>query len=81
MAPSECVDHIDDDDRVDEHCNVSFNCLSCANMVVTEVVILLLDDEARMLVILRMNVHFMECMKEHYGHAVGNQPWKMTVID
>ena len=56
-------------------------CLSCANMVVTEGNTLLLDDEVRMLVILRMNVHFMEFMREHYGHAVGNQPWKMTVVD
>ena len=25
MATLECVDHIDDDDMVDEHCNMSFN--------------------------------------------------------
>ncbi len=56
-------------------------CLSCANMVVTEGNTLLLDDEVRMLVILRMNVDFMEFMREHYGHVVGNQPWKMTVVD
>ena len=90
MATSECVDHIDDDDMVDEHCNISFNdeshvslnaesfcerCLSCANMVVAEVNTLLLDVEVRMLVILRMNVHFMEFMREHYVHVVGNQSY------
>ena len=56
-------------------------CLSCANMVVTDGNTLLDDDEVTMLVILRMNANFMEFMREHYGHVVSNQPWKMTVVD
>ncbi len=56
-------------------------CLSCANMVVTEGNTLLQDDEVKMLVILRMKVHFTEFMREHYGHVVGNQPRKMTVVE
>jgi hypothetical protein len=38
-------------------------CLSCANMVVRDVNTLLLDEEVKMLVILRMNAHFMEFMR------------------
>ncbi len=54
-------------------------CLSCANMDVTNGNTLLLLDEIKMLVRLRMtNVHFVEFMRAHYGHVVGNQPWKMT---
>ena len=41
-------------------------------MVVTEENTLLHDDEVKMLVILRMNVHFIDFMREHYGHLVGN---------
>ena len=50
-------------------------------MVVTVGNTLLQDDEVKMLVILRMNVHFMEFMREHYGHGVANQPWKMTIVE
>jgi hypothetical protein len=50
-------------------------------MVVTEGNTLLQDDEVKMLVILRMKVHFTEFMREHYGHVVGNQPRKMTVVE
>jgi hypothetical protein len=50
-------------------------------MVVTVGNTLLQDDEVKMLVILRMNVHFMEFMREHYGHVVANQPWKMTIVE
>ena len=56
-------------------------CLSCANMVVSDGNTLLLDEEVKMLVILRMNAHFMEFMREHYAHAVANQPWKMTIVE
>ena len=35
-------------------------CLSCANMVVTDGNTLLPDEDVKMLVILRMNVHFIE---------------------
>ncbi len=41
----------------------------------------LLDEEDKMLVILRMNVNFMEFMREHYAHVVANQPWKMTIVE
>jgi hypothetical protein len=56
-------------------------CLSCANMVVTDGNTLLQDDEVKMRVILRMNVHFMEFMREHYGHVDAIQPWKMTFVE
>jgi len=41
-------------------------------MVVTNGNTLLQDDEVKMFVILRMKVHVVEFMKEHYGHVVGN---------
>ena len=50
-------------------------------MVVTNGNTLLQDDEVKMLVILRMKVYFMEFMRERHGHVVGNQPWKMTVVE
>jgi hypothetical protein len=56
-------------------------CLSCANMVVTDDHTFLQDDEVKMFVILRMNVYFMEFMREHYGHVVANQPWKMIIVE
>jgi hypothetical protein len=56
-------------------------CLSCAYLIVTEENTLLLDDEVKMLVILRMNVSFMEFTRDHYGHVIGQQPWKMTIVD
>jgi hypothetical protein len=56
-------------------------CLSCANLIVTEGSTLLLDDEVKMLVILRMNVSFMEFMRDDYAHVIGQQPWKMTIVD
>ena len=39
------------------------------------------DEEVQMLVILRMNVHFMEFMREHYANLVANQPLKMTGVE
>ncbi len=42
---------------------------------------LLSDDEAKMLVILRINVHFMEFMRDHCGHVVANQPWRLTIVE
>ncbi len=56
-------------------------CLSCANMVVTDGNTLLQDDEVKMLVILRMNVHFMEFMRDKYAHVVANQPWKINIVE
>ncbi len=56
-------------------------CLSCANLILTEGSALLLDVEVKMLVILRMNVSFMEFMRDHYAHDIGQQPWKMTIVD
>jgi len=50
-------------------------------MVVADGNTLLLDEEDTMLVILCMNVHFMEFMREHYAHVVANQPWKMTIVE
>jgi hypothetical protein len=50
-------------------------------MVVTDGNTLLQDDEVKILVILRMNVHSMEFMRKHYGHVVANQPWKMTIVE
>jgi hypothetical protein len=44
--------------------SVCERCLSCANIVVTDGNTLLLDEEVKMLVILRINVHFMEFMRE-----------------
>ena len=43
-------------------------CLSCANLVVTNGNILLLDEEVSMLVELRMNVEFIE--RKHYAHLI-----------
>ncbi len=41
-------------------------------MVITDRNTLLLDKEVKMLVMLRMNVHFMEFRREHYAHIVSN---------
>jgi len=48
--------------------------MSCANLVVTDGNSLLLDEEVTMLVVLRMNVDFMEFMREHYGNKIVKQP-------
>ena len=56
-------------------------CLSCANLIITEGNTLMHDDEVMMLVILRMNVDFMEFMRENYSHLIGRQPWKMTIVE
>jgi len=40
-----------------------------------------LDEEVTMLVVLRINVDFMEFMREHYGNKIVKQPWKMTIVD
>jgi hypothetical protein len=42
---------------------------------------LLLDEELKMLVIMRMNAHFIEFMRDHYARVVANQPWKMRIVD
>ena len=56
-------------------------CLSCANMIVTYDNPLLYDEELTMLVILRMNSHFMEFTRHNYAHALCKQPFKMTLVD
>ena len=56
-------------------------CLSCANLVVTDGNTLLLDDEVSMLVELRMNVDFVEFMRQHYAHLIVKQLWKMTIVE
>ena len=57
-------------------------CLSCANLVVTDGNTLLLDEEVTMLVILRMNVKFMEFMRANYGSLVAvKQRFNTTVVD
>ena len=56
-------------------------CLSCANLVVTDGNPILLDDEVMMLVVLRMNVDFMEFMRDHYAHLIGKQPLNMTIVE
>ncbi len=42
-------------------------CLSCANLVVNDGNTILLDEEVTMLVMLRMNVEFMEFMRAQSG--------------
>jgi hypothetical protein len=56
-------------------------CLSCANLIVTDGNTILLDEEVMMLVVLRMNVDFMEFMRDHYAHLIVKQPWKMTIVE
>jgi hypothetical protein len=56
-------------------------CLSCANLVVTDGNTILHDEEVKMMVVLRMNVDFMEFMRDNYAHLIGKQPWKMTLVD
>jgi hypothetical protein len=56
-------------------------CMSCANLDVTEGNTILLDEEVTMLVVLRMNVDFMEFMREHCGSKIVKQQWKMTIVD
>ena len=56
-------------------------CMSCANLVVDEGNTILLDEEVTMMTVLRMNVEFMEFMRENYGQSVVKQPWKMTIVD
>ena len=42
---------------------------------------ILLDEEVAILVVLRMNVDFMEFMREYYGNKIVKQQWKMTIVD
>ena len=56
-------------------------CLSCANLVVNYGNTILLDEEVTILVVLRMNVEFMEFMRASYGNLIAQQPWKMTIVD
>ena len=56
-------------------------CLSCANLAAIDKNTLLLDEEVGMLVDLRINLDFMEFMRQHYAHLIVKQPWKMIIVE
>jgi hypothetical protein len=49
-------------------------CLSCANLIVTGGNTILLDEKVMLLVVLCMNVDFMEFMRDNYAHLIVKQP-------
>ena len=50
--------------------SVRERCMSCANLAVTDGNGIFLNEEVTMLVVLRMNVDFIEFKREHYGNKI-----------